>query len=59
MTDAKQQAEAVRRLVVDGVAPDNQTALDHVMNEERGRQIAARVNAQRGQAPQPKTEEPT
>jgi len=57
MTDAKQQAEAVRRLVVDGVA-DAHTAIEHVQAEERGRQIAARVNAQRGQAPQPKTEEP-
>lgn len=47
---AKNLAEAAARLVRDGVA-DNQAAFDHVTAEERGRQIAARVNAQRGQAP--------
>lgn len=48
---AKNLAEAAARLVRDGIAPDAQSAFDHVMAEERGRQIAARVNAQRGQAP--------
>ena len=45
--------------VVDGVAPID-VALEHVTAEERGRQIAARVNAQRTTpAPQqPKTENP-
>ena len=56
MTDidprAKELAEAAARLVREGVA-DNQTAFDHVVNESAGRDLARRLNAQRGTAPQP------
>lgn len=49
--DAKQQAEAAARLVRDGVA-DSPTAVNHVLNENAGRDLARRLNAQRGTAPQ-------
>ncbi len=50
---AKALAAAAARLVQQGVA-DNQAAFDHVIAEERGRQIAARLNAQRiSPVPQP------
>ena len=48
-------AAAAARLVRDGVC-DAPTALEAVTAEERGRQIAARVNAQRT-SPAPKQEE--
>lgn len=51
--DARNQTEAVRRLVVDGVAPID-VALDHVVNENAGRDLARRLNAQRGQSPKDK-----
>lgn len=47
----KELAEAAARLVRDGVA-DNQAAFDHVVNENAGRDLARRLNTQRGTAPQ-------
>ena len=44
-------AEAAARLVREGVAPDAQSALDHVMSEEAGRRAAQRFNADRFQTP--------
>jgi len=50
--EARNQADAVRRLVNEGVA-DNQTAFDHVEAESRGRDLARRLlNQRRLSAPQ-------
>ena len=49
-------AAAAARLVRDGVC-DAPTALDAVTAEQKGREIAARINTARGQNQPPKTEE--
>ena len=55
MTDidprAKELAEAAARLVRDQIA-DGPTAVNHVLNESAGRDLARRLNTQRGTAPQ-------
>lgn len=50
--DARNQAAAVARLVNENIA-DPHTALQHVEAEQAGRDLARRLNAQRGQIQQP------
>ena len=50
---ARNEAEAVRRLVTEGVC-DVQAALEHVQNEQRGRDLARRANERQGYQKEPK-----
>lgn len=53
---AEEQARRIAQMERDGVA-DKQTCFDHVVAENRGSAIGARLNADRGQN-QPAKEEP-
>ena len=44
----RELAEAATRLVRDGIA-DGPTAVEHVVNENAGRNLGRIINAQRGQ----------